>query len=213
MSLGSRNSSGDQNEPHTCETAKSPPSKKIPNRNIRNNPSFNSYHDSGIVPDSNDYPGTLGYNQAGVLNDAYEMDTSVARFKARPGLTRKRISFKDEVEAKQIAGMLLGGEETVDPLASISDTTNPQQHSSLSMSSIPTDPSNNQDEINGTENAPNKNQPTSELALPVDLDSLTTISLDGKRSRKYGCSGSYNHASYEFSLFRETSTCVFSPSP
>lgn len=204
MSVGSRNSSGDQNEPNTCETVKSPSSKKMPNRHIRNNPSFNSYHDSGIVPDSSDYPGTLGYHQAGVLNDVFEMDTNLAgdgRFKARPGLTRKRISFKDEVEAKQIAGMLLSGEEAVEPKASISDTTNPQQHSSLSMSGIPTDPPTNQDEINGTENAPSKNQPTYELASSVDVDSLTAVSLDGNRRRKFGFSGSYKSASYEFAFF------------
>ena len=210
MSAGSRNSwDKDQNESKTGTTPRSPSSKELPKSKIRNNPSFNSYYDSGIVPDGNDFSGTLGSHQAGVENDAYEMDTSPAgvtqhisgdvRFKTRPGLSRKRISFKDEIEAKPIAGMLLSEEEAVEPTTSITDTTKPQQHSSSSMSNIATDSPANQDEVNGNENAlinvSNENQ-------PVEIDRMTPLGLDGQRRRKYGLSGSYQSASYEFvSLF------------
>lgn len=74
---------------------------------VTNNPSF-SYHDSGIVPDG----GSIGYYQGGLINTAYEKEqcktgsfyrTTVDGVQDRPRLHRKRISFKDEVEANQAA--------------------------------------------------------------------------------------------------------------
>ena len=73
---------------------------------VTSNPSFNG-NDSGIVPD-----GSIGYHQGGVINAANETDFNQAgeiydgprdetRKKVRPGLQRKRISFKDEQEAMQ----------------------------------------------------------------------------------------------------------------
>ena len=119
------------------------------------------------------------------------------------GLSRKG-------RTKQIPGLLLSKDEgDVEPMTNISDTTNPQQHSSLSMLNIDTDSPTNQDEINGNGNglinSSNENQ-------PVVIDRMTPVRLDGKQKRKYGFSGSYHSASYEFvSLFSETPSCVFSP--
>ncbi|XP_068699549.1 uncharacterized protein [Montipora foliosa] len=55
-------------------------------------------NDSGIEPDC-----SIGYNQGGVINAAYGSGVNEAvdgEPKVRPGLQRKRISFKDEVEAR-----------------------------------------------------------------------------------------------------------------
>ena len=74
---------------------------------VTSNPSF-SYHDSGIVPDG----GSIGYNQGGLINSAYEKEqwktesfyrTTVDGVQERPRLHKKRISFKDEVEASEAA--------------------------------------------------------------------------------------------------------------
>lgn len=74
---------------------------------VTSNPSF-SYHDSGIVPDG----GSIGYHQGGLINSAYEKEpcttesyycTTVDGVQERPRLCKKRISFKDEVEANQAA--------------------------------------------------------------------------------------------------------------
>ena len=74
---------------------------------VTSNPSF-SYHDSGIVPDG----GSIGYNQGGLINSAYEKEpwktesfyrTTVGGVQERPRLHKKRISFKDEVEANEAA--------------------------------------------------------------------------------------------------------------
>lgn len=74
---------------------------------VTSNPSF-SYHDSGIVPDG----GSIGYNQGGLINSAYEKEqcktesfypATVDGVRERPRLHKKRISFKDEVEANQAA--------------------------------------------------------------------------------------------------------------
>lgn len=189
MSAGSRNSSGrDQNEPNKNETARS---------KIRNNPSINSYYDSGIVTDSNDYAGSLGYHQAGVLNDAFEIDggSGGGKFKTRPGLTRKRISFKDEVDAKHIAGMSLSEEKAAEPLARMpDDTINPEQHLVPSLSNITKDdPLTTQDGNSGTENTSRENQSTSVLAPSEGKDiRMIAVSLNGKRGRKYGISGNYD---------------------
>lgn len=211
MSTGSRNSSDrDQNEsPNTCETTKSSPSKKGTKIRIKNKPSFNN--DSGIVPDSSDCHGTIGRHQAGVVNDALELDTTSAgetghisedgRSKTRPGLSRKRISFKDEVEAKQIAGVLPKGDEVAVPVSGVSDTTKSQQPATSFLSNMAAaDPPTNQDEVNCAENAlfiaSNGNQPTSEAATCLGIGSSNQ-----KRRRKYGySSGSYNSASYVFGI-------------
>lgn len=214
MSAGSRNSSDrDQNEsPNTCETTKSPPSKKVPKSKIKNKPSFNSYYDSGIVPDSCDYHGTIGRHQAGEVNNAFELDTTPAgvtghisddgRFKARPGLNRKRISFKDEVEAKQMAGVLPKGDKVAEPVSGVSDTSNTQRPATSF------DPPTNQDEVNDAKNGllDALNQRTSEAASCLGIGSSNE-----KRKRKYGySSGSYNSASNVFLiLFRESTFCVF----
>ena len=74
---------------------------------VTSNASF-SYHDSGIVPDG----GSIGYHQGGLINSAYEKEpcntesfyrTTVDGVQERPRLHKKRISFKDEVEADQAA--------------------------------------------------------------------------------------------------------------
>ena len=55
-------------------------------------------NDSGIEPDS-----SIGYNQGGVINAAYGSGANEAvdgEPTVRPRLQRKRISFKDEVEAR-----------------------------------------------------------------------------------------------------------------
>ena len=77
---------------------------------LKKDPSF-SWHDSGIVPDS-----SIGYHQGGVINGACEKSSNQAdglsdidggdKPSIRPRLQRKRISFKDEVEATQ-AGLSL----------------------------------------------------------------------------------------------------------
>ena len=74
---------------------------------VTSNPSF-SYHDSGIGPDG----GSIGYHQGGLIYSAYEKEpwetesfyrTTVDGVQERPRLHKKRISFKDEVEANQAA--------------------------------------------------------------------------------------------------------------
>lgn len=77
---------------------------------LRKDPSF-SWQDSGIVPDS-----SIGYHQGGVINGTCERNCNQGdgindidgddKPRIRPRLQRKRISFKDEVEATQ-AGLPL----------------------------------------------------------------------------------------------------------
>lgn len=62
--------------------------------------------------------------------------TQEGRIRERPRLQRKRISFKDEVEAKQ-AGLVFEGQETVGNVSCTpNDTTGSQQHSTVSLSDI-----------------------------------------------------------------------------
>ena len=194
MSVGSRNSSDrDQNEPNANDTVRS---------NIRNNPSFNSHYDSGIVPDSNDPPGTLGYNQDGVVNAAYEIDASLAsatqhvsgvgRIKTRPRLNTKRISFKDELEAKQIAGMSFDGEEAVEPMAIMPDNaTNPQQQQQQQQQQQHGISLQYSGAESGLTNTSHENQSSSEFAPTGDIDRMIIIGSDEKQRRKYGFTGSY----------------------
>ena len=114
---------------------------------VKSNPSF-SYQDSGIVPDCQ---GSIGYHQGGVINAAYEMDISRTcggggggggdgRIKERPRLHRKRISFKDEVEATQAGLTLEGTEKSAGAMGGTPDEAiSPQRHSmeSLTQSSKP----------------------------------------------------------------------------
>lgn len=148
-------------------------------RGITTNPSFNSYHDSGIVPDSNDCAGSLRCHgdQDGMLNDAFEVDggRGDGRIRTRPRLSRKRISFKDEFDSKQIAGIPLSEEMTAEPSAMSDDTTDLEQHLVPTPSNITKgDPLTSQDGNNATV-----------LALPE-------VSLNGNRGRKYGILGNYN---------------------
>ncbi len=99
------------------------------------------------------------------------------------------ISFEGETEAQQIAGMLQSEEEAVKRMASSSHTPNPKELFSSSMSNIPTDPLSSPEEINGLENrltnATILNPPTLALTSSVDVNSITSVSLDGKWRRKY----------------------------
>ncbi len=115
------------------------------------------------------------------------------------------ISFKGETEEQQITGMRQSEEEAVNRMASSSHTPNPKELFSSSMSNIPTDPLSSPDETNGSENrltnATILNPPALTLASSVDLNSVTSVSLDGKWRHKYGFSGSYNGASKHLVLF------------
>lgn len=188
MSAGSRNSyERDQNEPKQNDTIRS---------RIRNNSSFNSYHDSGIVPDGNECTGSLRYHQDGVFNDAFDIDgrSGGGRLQTRPGLSRKRISFKDEFDARKIAEMSLSEEKAAEPLARMSDDkTDSDQHPIPFLPNITKgDPLTTQDVNNETENTSSEKQSTSVLVLPKGKDSrMTAVSSNGNQRRKYGISGNH----------------------
>lgn len=112
-----------------------------------------------------------------MLNDAFEVDggRGDGRIHTRPRLSRKRISFKDEFDSKQIAGIPLSEEMTAEPSAMSDDTTDLEQHLVPTPSNITKgDPLTSQDGNNATV-----------LALPE-------VSLNGNRGRKYGILGNYN---------------------
>jgi len=166
---------------------------------IRNNPSFNSYQDSGIVPDSNDCTGSLTYHQDGVFNDAFDLDggstSGGGRCQTRPRLSRKRISFKDEFDAQNIAEMSLSEENAAEPLTRTpDDTTVPDQHPIPFLPIITKgDLLTTQDVNNDTENTSSGNQFTSVQAPPEGKDNrMTAVSSNGNQGRKYCISG--NHA-------------------
>lgn len=188
LSAGSRNSyERDQNEPKQNDTIRS---------RIRNNSSFNSYHDSGIVPDSNECTGSLRYHQDGVFNDAFDIDggSGGGRFQTRPRLSRKRISFKDEFDARKIAEMSLSEEKAAEPLARMSDDkTDSDQHPIPFLPNITKgDPLTTQDVNNETENTSSEKQSTSVLVPPKGKDSrMTAVSSNGNQRRNYGISGNH----------------------
>lgn len=106
---------GDKNKP-----GKSPTESD----KIRNVPSFTSYNDSGIDPDSNEYEGSFGYQQAEIVKTTCELDNAPAtrHAKKRPRLTQKRISFKDEVELEKLAELALGETEAQNDTVGTSDS-------------------------------------------------------------------------------------------
>lgn len=164
---------------------------------IRNNSSFNSYQDSGIVPDSNDCTGSLRYQDDGVFNDAFDLGggSGGGKFQTRPRLFRKRISFKDEFDAQKIEEMSLCEEKASEPLTRMpDDATVPDQHPIPSVSNNTKDgPVTNRDVNNENENTSSENQLTSVRAPPEGKDSrITAVSSNGNQGRKYGISG--NHA-------------------
>ena len=173
MSAGSRNSyERDQNEPNQNDTIRS---------RIRNNSSFNSYHDSGIVPDSSDCTGSLRYNQDGVFNDAFDIDGGGGggRFQTRPRLSRKRISFKDEFDARKIAEMSLSEEKA------------PDNYSIPFLPNITKgDPLTTQDVKNETKITSSEKQSNSVLAPHEGKDSvMAAVSSNENQRRKCGISG------------------------
>ena len=188
FSAGSRNSyERDQNEPNQNDAIRS---------RVRNNSSFNSYHDSGIVPDSNDCTGSLRYDQDGVFNDAFDIDggSGGGRFQTRPWLSRKRISFKDELDAQKVAEMSLIEEKAAEPLARIpDDTTDPDQHPTPPLPKITKGNRLTTQHVNNdTENTSREKQSTSLLTPPEGKDSrMTAVSSNGNQRRKYGISGNH----------------------
>jgi len=161
---------------------------------IRNNPSFNSCQDSGIVPDSNDCTGSLRCDEDGVFNDAFNSGGG-SRFPTRPRLFRKRISFKDEFDGQKIEEMSLSEEKAAEPMTRMpNETTVPDQHPIPSLpNTTKYGPVTNQDVNNETENTSNGNQFTSVQAPTQGKDSrMTAVSSNGNQGRKHGISG--NHA-------------------
>ena len=103
---------------------------------VSSKPSF-SCHDSGIVPD-----GSIGYHQGGVINAANETEFNQAgeiydsprvetRKKVRPGLQRKRISFKDEQEA-----MLREGQQAAPAMGCPPSETTGEAHNSIGSNNV-----------------------------------------------------------------------------
>ena len=151
------------------------------------------------MPDSNDYAGSLRYHgvEDGVFNDAFEIDggSGDGRFQTRPKFNRRRISFKDEFDAKQIAELPLSEEKAAIPLARMpDDTTNPEQYPFSTLPNIAKgDPLTTQDGNNGTANTSSENQPTSVLTQPEGTDNrMIAVSSNGSRGRKYGILGKYD---------------------
>lgn len=185
MSTGSRNSyDRDQDEPGTNTTVGS---------KIRNVPSFTSYQDSGIVPDSNDYGGTLGYHQAGRVNATYEMDTPPAgvtsHVKTRPRLSPKRISFKDEVEAKKLAEISHSGTEIQEPVCSNTvETANSEQYSTTFSFDISIDLPITRLE-NSSQCISDDQHPITVFEPSAGIDSVTLVSSDETQRRKRDPSG------------------------
>ena len=107
---------------------------------VSRKPSF-SYHDSGIVPD-----GSIGYHQGGVINAANETDFNQAgeihdsprvetRIKLRPGLKRKRISFKDQQEATEV-WPLREGQQAAPAMGCPPSETTSEAHNSIGSNSV-----------------------------------------------------------------------------
>ncbi|KAL9970576.1 hypothetical protein ACROYT_G022977 [Oculina patagonica] len=101
---------------------------------------------------------------------------------------RQVCGFSGETDAQQIAGMRQSEEEAVKRMASSSHTPNPRELFSSSMSNIPTDPLSSPEEINGLENrltnATILNPPTLALTSSVDVNSITSVSLDEEKRGK-----------------------------
>ncbi|XP_022797464.1 uncharacterized protein LOC111335739 isoform X1 [Stylophora pistillata] len=153
---------------------------------IRNVPSFTSYQDSGIVPDSNEYGGSYGYQQAGIVNATYELDNTPAIHHAKtlPRLTRKRISFKDEVVSERVTEMVIGGEAQNDTMG----TVDSQQFSTASSADIERNlpPAGPDDDFQGTKNEcslKNTSDETHLIAMSVGTESAIQVSSNEKQRR------------------------------
>ena len=114
----------------------------------------------------------------------------------RPRLSRKRISFKDEIDAQKITKMSLSEEKGAEPLAKMPDDTTavPDQYPIPSLPNIAIgDPLTNQDVDYDTENTSSAKQSTSVLAPLEGKDSrMTAVSSNENLRIKYGISGNHD---------------------
>lgn len=175
---------GDKNKP-----GKSPTESD----KIRNVPSFTSYNDSGIDPDSNEYEGSFGYQQAGIMNTTCELDNTPAtrHAKKRPRLTQKRISFKDEVELEKLAELALGETEAQKDTVGTSDSQQFSMASSVDVQRnlvITRSDDNYQD--NRTERGlKNTSDETHLIAVSMGTESVIQVSSDEKQRGNRDASG------------------------